>query len=91
MVRTQIMIPRGLRRQIDAAKAPSQSLADYLREAATQKLKNDQINQKLTRLKRQALADRLIGSLDISKYPEWSTTEKIINWQKEMRAEWDRD
>ncbi len=91
MVRTQISLPRGLKRQIEAAKHPQQSLADYLREAVTLKMKIDKTNKQREREERKKLAKIFIGSLDLSKHPEWSTPEKVIKWQKEMRAEWDRD
>jgi hypothetical protein len=90
LVRTQIMLPQSLRRQIEAAKPSSQSLGDYLRQAAKHKLNLDRKAAQSRKKELKELAHQLIGSLDLKNYPEWSTPEKVIKWQKEMRAEWDR-
>ena len=35
------------------------------------------------------LARETIGSLKLSRHPEWKDLESIIKWQKDLRAEWD--
>lgn len=85
-VRTQITLTASLKRRIEqAAKPKGESLSEFLRQAALNQLKREQKrSQELT-----ALAERVVGSLKLTKHPQWSTMKKIIQWQKELRKEWD--
>lgn len=84
-VRTQITLSEKLKAQIlTYAERKNQSLAEYLRHAAIRQIKADEVNKETL----VELADRIAGSMDIKKYPEWSTKKKVIKWQKAMRAEW---
>lgn len=84
MLRTQISLPKNLRRRIDKDReANGESLSEYMRKAAQKRLK-----EKAAREKRlQKLADNFIGSLDLSQHPEWSTKEKVMQWQRDIRRE----
>ncbi len=85
-VRTQITLTKELKRQIEAQTAISgESLSDYLRQAAKLKLIQDE--RKEVDLK--ALADEVIGSIDLRKHPEWSTPQKVRKWVRKLRAEWE--
>lgn len=75
--RTQIYLPADLRREIDKNRRESgESLADYLREAAKQRIEKDK--KRKTDLKK--LADEVIGSLTISQ-------EKAEEWIKEIKED----
>lgn len=77
MQRTQIYLPEDLRREIDKDRRESgESLADYLREAAKERLRAKK--KKKADLKR--LAEEVVGSLKIDK-------ETANRWVREIREE----
>lgn len=85
-VRTQITLPKELKTRIEsAASTRGYSLAEFLRRAATKEL--DQEGGRKARLK--ALADQVVGSLDLSVHPEWKDEKAIRQWSRQMREEWD--
>lgn len=75
--RTQIYLPEDLRREIDRSRRQSgESLADYLREAAKERVEKEK--KRKADLKK--LAEEVIGSLKIS--------EKEANeWIKEIKED----
>ena len=83
-IRTQITLPRELKLQVEEQAAIyGESLAEYLRKAAVLRLEKDQ--QGLARRKK--IADQVIGSLDLSKHPEWKDLESINAYVRELRRE----
>jgi len=86
-VRTQITLTKKLKELIEQEIKPDNiSLSEYIRQASIIKLYLD-------RQKRQDLsdlADRVVGSVELSKHPEWETMEKTIAWQRKIRKEWKR-
>ena len=84
MLRTQISLPEKLRREIDKdRRRRNESLSEYLRKAAKSRMAGER--EKKARLAK--LANEVIGKLDLSKYPHWSTERKIPNWQRKLRRE----
>lgn len=83
-LRTQILLPPNLRQMIDLdRKQKEESLSEYLRKAARSRLQKNK--RDYTNLKN--LAQKLIGALDLSKYPEWSSRKKVNLWQRALRHE----
>jgi len=82
-LRTQIYLPEDLRKEIDRQRSLSgESLAEYLRKAAKERLKKDR--KKKVDLKK--LADEVVGSV---KKGAWSGVD-VEKWQREIREEEDR-
>lgn len=82
--RTQVLLPTDLVELIDLDRdQKKESRSEYLRQAAKLRLEN----QEKKRLDLKALANEVIGKLNLSKYPEWSTRQKVLNWQKALRNE----
>lgn len=79
-VRTQIYLPRKLREKIDRARrATGESLAEYLRKAAKERVEKEKRNK--ADLKK--LADEVVGTI---KKSAWDDVN-IIKWQREIRSD----
>lgn len=84
MLRTQILLPKKLRIAIDKdRRRRGETLSGYIRKAALVRLKMTQELENRV----DHLFDRIIGTVDLSKHPEWQTREKIIKWQRKLRRE----
>jgi hypothetical protein len=80
--RTQIILPTKLRTAIDAARnVRGESLAEYLRVAAEERL----AREKKRRTDLRALANRVVGAVPDGS---WSR-EDVMEWQRDIRR--DRD
>lgn len=80
MQRTQIYLPEELRREIDQhRKAHGESLTDYLRKAAKERLEKDK--------KRKAQLKKLAEELGKGiKKSGWEGID-VLKWQKEIRKD----
>lgn len=79
-LRTQIYIPKNLRADIDRMRtATGESLAEYLRNAAQERLKKE----KKREIDLKKLADEVVGSV---KKSAWDRVD-INKWQREIRAD----
>lgn len=77
--RTQIYLPAELRQAIDRdRRADGESLAEYLRKAAEQRLKN----RKKQKADLKKLADEVIGSLKAHR-----TKKEVLKWEREIRQD----
>lgn len=85
IVRTQITLTEVLRDLIEKqGQATGESISAYLRRAAlTQLILDSQTNINL-----KDLANKVIGSINPKKHPEWASKEKVAKWQKKIRSEW---
>jgi len=83
-LRTQICLSQTLRQEIDKKRRlEKESLADYIRKSVAMRI----IKEEREKSKREKIANEFIGSIPKDKYPEWSTMDKIIKWQREMRKD----
>lgn len=84
-VRTQITLTKKLKQLIEErARQTNQSLSEYLRRGAwISLLLEEKESEELSKL-----ADQAIGSVDLSKHPEWQTPTKVKQWIKQLRREW---
>lgn len=79
-LRTQIYLPRDLRGEIDKQRAQTgESLAEYLRKAAEEKVKKD----KKRGIDLKSLAEEVVGAVDPKK-SAWAGLD-VMRWQHEMR------
>ena len=83
-VRTQITLPRALKKEMeDRAALQGISLAGFVREAAQAYLASKEKES----VSRQKLSQSFQGSIDLANYPQWHTAQDIREWQREMRKD----
>ena len=83
-LRTQILLPPALRRKVDLDRElKNESLSEYLRRAVQLRLSDE----KEKRVDLKQLTEEVIGSLDLSKYPQWATRKITNKWQRDIRRE----
>lgn len=84
-VRTQITLTKNIKKLIEKhARSTGESLSEYLRKGALIRLLLE--NRDKDYLKK--LADRIIGSVDLNKHPEWKTEKDVQKWVRKFRSEW---
>ena len=76
-VRTNLMLPEDLVAEVDRVAGP-RNRSRYVTEAVRARLKRD-----LLRTAVEATA----GVLDPRDYPEWATSEMVVEWVRARRAE----
>lgn len=80
MLRTQIYLPEGLKKDIDAARSwTGESLSDYLRKAAQERTKKD----KKRKIDLKKLAKEITSGVEKSG---WEGIN-IVKWQREIRKD----
>ena len=84
-VRTQITLTKNLKKLVEKyARDRGESLSEYLRKAAALRVLVEEEEAR----ELDEMASRLIGSLDLKKYPEWGTYQKVQKWARKVRQEW---
>lgn len=84
-VRTQITLTEMLKKAIEEkASGQGKSLSEYLRQAALLQLILEGENE----IELEELANKVVGSIDLEKHPEWKTEKKVKRWVKRLRTEW---
>ncbi len=76
-VRTNLLLPKELVDEVDKF-AGERGRSRYVAEALRTKLKRDRLKDAI---------ERTAGVLDAQDYPEWSTSEKVVEWVRARRAE----
>ncbi len=76
-VRTNLLLPKELVDEVDKF-AGERGRSRYVAEALRAKLKRDRLQDAIA---------RTAGVLKAEDYPEWSTSEKVIEWVRARRAE----
>lgn len=83
-VRTQITLTEKLKALVEKdALAKGESLSEYLRKAAIERLKSEEDDKK----SREKLANEVIGSIDLKNHPVWKTKKGIYKWVRKLREE----
>ena len=83
-VRTQISLSPKLRKLV--AKKTSinkESMSEYIRKAIEIRIKAEEADDE----KGMDAVRAFVGAGKGKNYPEWSSKEKIIKWQREMRED----
>lgn len=76
-IATNLMLPADLVAEIDAIAGP-RNRSRFFEEAARARLKREQLRVAI---------DRSAGVLKAEDYPEWATSEAVVEWVRARRAE----
>lgn len=76
-VPTNLMLPADLVADIDEIAGP-RNRSRFIEEAARAKLKREQLRVAI---------ERSAGVLKAEDYPEWATSEMVVEWVRARRAE----
>ena len=76
-VRTNLMLPEDLVAEVDRVAGP-RNRSRYVTEAVRARLKRDLLR---------AAVNATAGVLDPRDYPEWATSEMVVEWVRARRAE----
>jgi metal-responsive CopG/Arc/MetJ family transcriptional regulator len=76
-VRTNLSLPKELVEEVDHF-AGERGRSRYVAEALRARLKRDRLKEAI---------ERTAGVLRDEDYPEWSTSEKVVEWVRARRAE----
>jgi metal-responsive CopG/Arc/MetJ family transcriptional regulator len=76
-VRTNLLLPEDLVREVDHFAGP-RGRSRYVADALRAKLRSDRL--------REAVA-ATAGSWSAEEYPEFATSEMVVDWVRERRAE----
>ena len=76
-VRTNLLLPEDLVREVDRIAGP-RGRSRYLTDALRRQIKRDRMKEAI---------DATAGALDPAKYPQWATSDKVVEWVRALRAE----
>lgn len=76
-VRTNLLLPEDLVREVDRIAGP-RNRSRFFAEAAAAKLKRERLRQAF---------EQAAGIAKAEDYPHWATSEDVVAWVRELRAE----
>jgi metal-responsive CopG/Arc/MetJ family transcriptional regulator len=76
-VRTNLLLPADLLEEVDHFAGP-RGRSRYVAEALRSRIRRDRM---------QEVVRETAGVLDLADYPEWSTSERVVEWVRRLRAE----
>ena len=76
-VRTNLLLPAELVKELDAVAGP-RNRSRFVADAVAYKLRREKLRRAWESVR---------GSLKREDYPHWATSEKVVEWVREMRAE----
>lgn len=76
-VRTNLLLPEELLKQVDHFAGP-RGRSRYVAESLRARLKRDRLKEAI---------EQTAGVLRPEDYPEWSTSEKVVEWVRAQRSE----
>jgi metal-responsive CopG/Arc/MetJ family transcriptional regulator len=76
-VRTNLLLPKDLVEELDEVAGP-RNRSRFVAEAVAYKLHREKLRLAF---------DRSFGILRKEDYPHWETSEKVVEWVRELRAE----
>ena len=76
-VRTNLLLPKDLVEQVDHF-AGERGRSRYVAEALRARLKRDRLKEAIA---------RTAGVLRAEDYPEWETSEQVVDWVRARRSE----
>ncbi|HET7703174.1 MAG TPA: hypothetical protein VFK35_07230 [Candidatus Limnocylindrales bacterium] len=76
-VRTNLLLPKDLVEQVDHF-AGERGRSRYVAEALRARLKRDRLKEAIA---------RTAGVLRAEEYPEWATSEQVVDWVRARRSE----
>ena len=76
-VRTNLLLPKKLVEELDAAAGP-RGRSRYVAEAVADKLRHDRLGRAVR---------QTAGVLSAAEHPEWASSDDVVTWIRERRAE----
>lgn len=76
-MRTNLVLPRALVDEVDRLAGP-RGRSRYVADALTERLRRDRLRDAV---------EVTAGVLDPEDYPQWRTSEDVVAWVRERRAE----
>ena len=76
-VRTNLLLPKELVEEVDRYAGP-RGRSRYVAEALVARLRRDRLREAVS---------RTAGALKAQDYPHWVTSEDVVAWVRERRAE----
>ncbi len=76
-VRTNLLLPKDLVDEVDRF-AGERGRSRYVAEALRARLKRDRFRE---------MIDQTAGVLSADEYPEWATSEQVVEWVRARRRE----
>jgi metal-responsive CopG/Arc/MetJ family transcriptional regulator len=76
-IATNLSLPVDLVAEVDAVAGPRNRSA-FIEDAIRRKLRREQLR---------AAIERTAGSLSADDYPHWRTSEDVVAWVRDLRAE----
>jgi metal-responsive CopG/Arc/MetJ family transcriptional regulator len=76
-VRTNLLLPQELVKQVDHFAGP-RGRSRYVADALERSVKRDRLKEAI---------ETTAGVLRREDYPEWSTSEQVVEWVRERRSE----
>ena len=76
-VRTNLLLPEELLKQVDHFAGP-RGRSRYVAESLRARLKRDRLKEAI---------EQTAGVLRPEDYPEWATSEQVVEWVRARRAE----
>lgn len=76
-VRTNLLLPKDLVEEVDRF-AGERGRSRYVAEALRARLKRDRLKNAIARTS---------GVLQVDDYPEWATSEQVVDWVRARRSE----
>lgn len=76
-VRTNLLLPEALVREVDRFAGP-RGRSRYVAEALEARLRRDRLQETI---------EATAGVLRAGDYPEWSSSEAVVEWVRRGRAE----
>ncbi|HET9522048.1 MAG TPA: hypothetical protein VFO73_13450 [Candidatus Limnocylindrales bacterium] len=76
-VRTNLLLPKELVEEIDHF-AGERGRSRYVADALRQRLKRDRLRE---------MIDTTAGAWSVDEYPEFATSEQVVDWVRARRAE----
>ena len=76
-VRTNLLLPEDVVREVDRLAGP-RGRSRYVADALRAQIRRDRQRESV---------DRTFGVLDPADYPEWPSSESVVDWVRERRSE----
>ena len=76
LVRTNLLLPKELVAEVDRFAGP-RGRSRFVTEALSERLRRERMREAF---------EAAAGSLDPADYPHWSSSEKVVEWVRQLRA-----
>ncbi len=83
-LRTQIVLTHEIKKILEkAARLSNENLSEYIRKAILIRYLIETNEKKQL----EEVADKVIGSVNLDKHPEWKTKKSLQKWLRDLRKE----